>query len=181
MFCHFLHFNLQSSLQQQILRHFLRMPTLFTHTHTHTRPTTHIASSATIAHTIVLYHFISYILSLFKKHVHFCLTQYTHKHTYIVQIPICIQIFNVFLFVLFSLSLSFFSVLYGNKIKDLPSGVFKGLTSLQLLLLNANEISCIRKDAFRDLHSLSLLSLYDNNIQSLANGTFDAMKSIQTL
>lgn len=74
-----------------------------------------------------------------------------------------------------------FSVLYGNKIKDLPSGVFKGLSSLQLLLLNANEISCIRKDAFRDLHSLSLLSLYDNNIQTLANGTFDAMKSIQTL
>jgi len=73
------------------------------------------------------------------------------------------------------------SVLYGNKIKDLPSGVFKGLGSLQLLLLNANEISCIRKDAFRDLHSLSLLSLYDNNIQSLANGTFDAMKSIKTV
>lgn len=73
------------------------------------------------------------------------------------------------------------SVLYGNKIKNLPTNVFRGLTSLQLLLLNANEISCIRKDTFKDLNSLSLLSLYDNNIQSLANGTFDAMKSIQTL
>lgn len=72
-------------------------------------------------------------------------------------------------------------VLYGNKIKDLPSGVFKGLNSLQLLLLNANEIECIRRDAFRDLHSLSLLSLYDNNLQSLANGTFEYLKSIQTL
>lgn len=78
-------------------------------------------------------------------------------------------------------SCKFHSVLYGNKIKDLPANVFRGLQSLQLLLLNANEISCIRKDSFRDLHSLSLLSLYDNNIQSLANGTFDAMKSIQTL
>lgn len=87
-------------------------------------------------------------------------------------------VFHAFFYcILISLS----SVLYGNKIKDLPSGVFKGLSSLQLLLLNANEISCIRKDAFRDLHSLSLLSLYDNNIQTLANGTFDAMKSIQTL
>ena len=72
-------------------------------------------------------------------------------------------------------------VLYGNQIKDLPSGVFKGLTSLQLLLLNANEIECIRRDAFRDLHSLSLLSLYDNNLQSLANGTFEQLKAIQTL
>uniref|UniRef100_A0A1B0GPI8 Uncharacterized protein n=1 Tax=Phlebotomus papatasi TaxID=29031 RepID=A0A1B0GPI8_PHLPP len=85
-------------------------------------------------------------------------------------------------FVAFPLLFSFLGrILYGNKIKDLPSGVFKGLTSLQLLLLNANEINCIRKDTFRDLHSLSLLSLYDNNIQSLANGTFDSMKSIQTL
>ncbi|XP_022165638.1 protein slit-like [Myzus persicae] len=72
-------------------------------------------------------------------------------------------------------------MLYGNKIKDLPGGVFHGLTSLQLLLLNANEISCIRRDAFRDLHSVNLLSLYDNNIKSLANGTFDYMRSIQTL
>lgn len=75
----------------------------------------------------------------------------------------------------------FHSVLYGNKIKNLPTNVFRGLTSLQLLLLNANEISCIRKDSFKDLTSLNLLSLYDNNIQSLANGTFDSMKSIQTL
>uniref|UniRef100_A0A182PQM3 Protein slit n=1 Tax=Anopheles epiroticus TaxID=199890 RepID=A0A182PQM3_9DIPT len=50
-----------------------------------------------------------------------------------------------------------------------------------MLLLNANEISCVRKDAFKDLHNLSLLSLYDNKIQSLANGTFDALRSIQTL
>lgn len=72
-------------------------------------------------------------------------------------------------------------VMYGNKIKDLPSGVFKGLNALQLLLLNANEIECIRRDAFRDLPSLNLLSLYDNNLQSLANGTFEYLKSIQTL
>ena len=55
------------------------------------------------------------------------------------------------------------------------------MTSLQLLLLNANEIECIRRDAFRDLHSLSLLSLYNNNLQSLANGTFEQLKAIQTL
>lgn len=97
--------------------------------------------------------------------------------------------FAYFLFLLFYFCIytwkcfGFFShsVLYGNKIKNLPTNVFRGLTSLQLLLLNANEISCIRKDSFKDLTSLSLLSLYDNNIQSLANGTFESMKSIQTL
>ena len=47
------------------------------------------------------------------------------------------------------------------------------MTSLQLLLLNANEIECIRRDAFRDLHSLSLLSLYDNNLQSWVSNRWD--------
>ncbi|GIY44255.1 hypothetical protein CEXT_561301 [Caerostris extrusa] len=73
------------------------------------------------------------------------------------------------------------NVLYGNKITDLSNGIFKGLSSLQLLLLNANKISCLRKDTFGDLHNLNLLSLYDNNIQSLANGTFNSLHNIQTL
>ncbi|GFG30556.1 hypothetical protein Cfor_10839, partial [Coptotermes formosanus] len=75
-----------------------------------------------------------------------------------------------------------------NQITKIAADAFLGLKSLTSLvlncpfrLLNANEISCIRKDTFKDLHSLNLLSLYDNNIQSLANGTFDPLKSIQTL
>uniref|UniRef100_A0A8C3QV31 Slit homolog 1 protein n=1 Tax=Cyanoderma ruficeps TaxID=181631 RepID=A0A8C3QV31_9PASS len=72
-------------------------------------------------------------------------------------------------------------VLYGNKITDLPKGVFGGLFALQLLLLNANKINCIRADAFQDLQNLSLLSLYDNKIQSLAKGTFTSLRAIQTL
>ncbi|MED6281939.1 Slit 1 protein [Characodon lateralis] len=72
-------------------------------------------------------------------------------------------------------------VLYGNKITELPSGVFDGLVSLELLLLNANKIHCIRATAFKDLENLALLSLYDNKIQSLAKGTFGSLHSIQTL
>uniref|UniRef100_A0A452V8G1 Slit homolog 1 protein n=1 Tax=Ursus maritimus TaxID=29073 RepID=A0A452V8G1_URSMA len=72
-------------------------------------------------------------------------------------------------------------VLYGNKITDLPRGVFGGLYTLQLLLLNANKINCVRPDAFQDLQNLSLLSLYDNKIQSLAKGTFTSLRAIQTL
>uniref|UniRef100_A0AAR2J0E5 Slit homolog 1 protein n=1 Tax=Pygocentrus nattereri TaxID=42514 RepID=A0AAR2J0E5_PYGNA len=72
-------------------------------------------------------------------------------------------------------------VLYGNKITELPKGVFDGLYALQLLLLNANKIHCVRANAFQDLQNLSLLSLYDNKIQTLAKGTFASLRAIQTL
>ena len=48
-------------------------------------------------------------------------------------------------------------ILYGNRIGELPAGIFQGLSSLQLLLLNANRISCVRRDTFRDLTNLNLL------------------------
>uniref|UniRef100_A0A8C3DXD9 Slit homolog 2 protein n=1 Tax=Corvus moneduloides TaxID=1196302 RepID=A0A8C3DXD9_CORMO len=72
-------------------------------------------------------------------------------------------------------------VLYGNKITELPKGLFEGLFSLQLLLLNANKINCLRVDAFQDLHNLNLLSLYDNKLQTIAKGTFSPLRAIQTL
>uniref|UniRef100_A0A336M078 CSON009074 protein n=1 Tax=Culicoides sonorensis TaxID=179676 RepID=A0A336M078_CULSO len=72
-------------------------------------------------------------------------------------------------------------VLYGNKIKELPVNLFKGLTSLQLLLLNANAITCIKRDTFKDLRNLSLLSLYDNNIKTIFDGTLEPLLNIRTL
>uniref|UniRef100_A0A670ZEN6 Slit guidance ligand 2 n=1 Tax=Pseudonaja textilis TaxID=8673 RepID=A0A670ZEN6_PSETE len=72
-------------------------------------------------------------------------------------------------------------VLYGNKITELPKGLFEGLFALQLLLLNANKINCLRVDAFQDLHNLNLLSLYDNKLQTIAKGTFSPLRAIQTL
>uniref|UniRef100_A0A663DKF9 Slit homolog 2 protein n=1 Tax=Aquila chrysaetos chrysaetos TaxID=223781 RepID=A0A663DKF9_AQUCH len=77
--------------------------------------------------------------------------------------------------------ISWYSVLYGNKITELPKGLFEGLFSLQLLLLNANKINCLRVDAFQDLHNLNLLSLYDNKLQTIAKGTFSPLRAIQTL
>uniref|UniRef100_A0A8C3QT40 Slit homolog 2 protein n=1 Tax=Cyanoderma ruficeps TaxID=181631 RepID=A0A8C3QT40_9PASS len=77
--------------------------------------------------------------------------------------------------------ISCYRVLYGNKITELPKGLFEGLFSLQLLLLNANKINCLRVDAFQDLHNLNLLSLYDNKLQTIAKGTFSPLRAIQTL
>uniref|UniRef100_A0A672LY12 Slit homolog 1 protein n=1 Tax=Sinocyclocheilus grahami TaxID=75366 RepID=A0A672LY12_SINGR len=79
---------------------------------------------------------------------------------------------------LFSLQLL---VLYGNKISELPKGIFDGLFSLQLLLLNANKINCLRVDSFQDLQNLNLLSLYDNKLQTIVKGTFSSLRAIQTL
>jgi hypothetical protein len=54
-------------------------------------------------------------------------------------------------------SFSFDRVLYGNRIASLPTQVFHGLSSLQLLLINSNKIRCIRRDTFRDLRAVNLL------------------------
>uniref|UniRef100_A0A8C8RRE4 Slit guidance ligand 3 n=1 Tax=Pelusios castaneus TaxID=367368 RepID=A0A8C8RRE4_9SAUR len=74
-----------------------------------------------------------------------------------------------------------FRVLYGNKITEIPKGLFDGLVSLQLLLLNANKINCLRVNTFQDLHNLNLLSLYDNKLQTISKGLFAPLQSIQTL
>uniref|UniRef100_A0A7N6FDY6 Slit homolog 3 (Drosophila) n=1 Tax=Anabas testudineus TaxID=64144 RepID=A0A7N6FDY6_ANATE len=73
------------------------------------------------------------------------------------------------------------SVLYGNKITELPKGLFDGLVSLQLLLLNANKINCLRVNTFQDLQNLNLLSLYDNKLQTISKGLFTPLRSIKTL
>uniref|UniRef100_A0AAR2IM47 Slit homolog 3 (Drosophila) n=1 Tax=Pygocentrus nattereri TaxID=42514 RepID=A0AAR2IM47_PYGNA len=72
-------------------------------------------------------------------------------------------------------------VLYGNKIAEIPKGLFDGLVSLQLLLLNANKINCLRVNTFKDLQSLNLLSLYDNKLQTISKGLFTPLRSIKTL
>uniref|UniRef100_W5KTN6 Slit homolog 3 (Drosophila) n=1 Tax=Astyanax mexicanus TaxID=7994 RepID=W5KTN6_ASTMX len=72
-------------------------------------------------------------------------------------------------------------VLYGNKIAEIPKGLFDGLVSLQLLLLNANKINCLRVNTFKDLQSLNLLSLYDNKLQTISKGLFTPLRAIKTL
>lgn len=72
-------------------------------------------------------------------------------------------------------------MLYGNKITEIPKGLFDGLVSLQLLLLNANKINCLRVNTFQDLQNLNLLSLYDNKLQTISKGLFAPLQSIQTL
>uniref|UniRef100_A0A672MSB6 Slit homolog 3 protein-like n=1 Tax=Sinocyclocheilus grahami TaxID=75366 RepID=A0A672MSB6_SINGR len=82
---------------------------------------------------------------------------------------------------IYIISVCVYRVLYGNKIAEIPKGLFDGLVSLQLLLLNANKINCLRVNTFKDLQNLNLLSLYDNKLQTISKGLFTPLRSIKTL
>ena len=87
---------------------------------------------------------------------------FLHKQEALEQISTCPRLFFCMFWAYPSLTLIvftffFYRVLYMNKITSLPTQVFHGLTSLQLLLMNSNKIKCIRKDSFRDLRSVNLL------------------------
>uniref|UniRef100_A0A671LKK8 Slit homolog 3 protein-like n=1 Tax=Sinocyclocheilus anshuiensis TaxID=1608454 RepID=A0A671LKK8_9TELE len=82
---------------------------------------------------------------------------------------------------IYIVSVCVYRVLYGNKIAEIPKGLFDGLVSLQLLLLNANKINCLRVNTFKDLQNLNLLSLYDNKLQTISKGLFTPLRSIKTL
>uniref|UniRef100_A0A8C2HUU3 Slit homolog 3 (Drosophila) n=1 Tax=Cyprinus carpio TaxID=7962 RepID=A0A8C2HUU3_CYPCA len=85
------------------------------------------------------------------------------------------------LFSIYIVSVCIYRVLYGNKIAEIPKGLFDGLVSLQLLLLNANKINCLRVNTFKDLQNLNLLSLYDNKLQTISKGLFTPLRAIKTL
>uniref|UniRef100_A0A672MTW7 Slit homolog 3 protein-like n=1 Tax=Sinocyclocheilus grahami TaxID=75366 RepID=A0A672MTW7_SINGR len=85
------------------------------------------------------------------------------------------------LFSIYIVSVCIYRVLYGNKIAEIPKGLFDGLVSLQLLLLNANKINCLRVNTFKDLQNLNLLSLYDNKLQTISKGLFTPLRTIKTL
>uniref|UniRef100_A0A7M4EBS9 Slit guidance ligand 3 n=1 Tax=Crocodylus porosus TaxID=8502 RepID=A0A7M4EBS9_CROPO len=68
-----------------------------------------------------------------------------------------------------------------NQISDIAPDAFKGLKSLNSLLLNANKINCLRVNTFQGLHNLNLLSLYDNKLQTISKGLFAPLRSIETL
>uniref|UniRef100_A0A8C1GPI8 Slit homolog 3 (Drosophila) n=1 Tax=Cyprinus carpio TaxID=7962 RepID=A0A8C1GPI8_CYPCA len=82
---------------------------------------------------------------------------------------------------IYIVSVCVYRVLYGNKIAEIPKGLFDGLVSLQLLLLNANKINCLRVNTFKDLQNLNLLSLYDNKLQTISKGLFTPLRAIKTL
>uniref|UniRef100_A0A3B4YIP9 Slit guidance ligand 1 n=1 Tax=Seriola lalandi dorsalis TaxID=1841481 RepID=A0A3B4YIP9_SERLL len=82
-------------------------------------------------------------------------------------------------------------VLYGNKITELPSGVFDGLASLELLLclssflpssnLSNNKISDIEDGAFEGASSAVELHLTANHLESVRGSMFKGMEGLRML
>ncbi|XP_035217029.1 leucine-rich repeat-containing protein 15-like [Stegodyphus dumicola] len=68
-----------------------------------------------------------------------------------------------------------------NKLTDLPSYSFKGLTQLEQLFLQRNEIRNLSPCVFCDLISLKNLDLQANQIENLTSGVFANLTQLQTL
>ena len=95
--------------------------------------------------------------------------------------------------------------LYSNQIKDIPSGTFKNLSSLEDLdlrfntiedidpetflplqqrtglWLSNNELTCLRAGTFKGLVSLDVLDLFSNQIFFIEDGTFSHLPLIRVL
>ncbi|XP_038128500.1 adhesion G protein-coupled receptor A3 isoform X2 [Cyprinodon tularosa] len=71
--------------------------------------------------------------------------------------------------------------LRSNMISRIEPGAFLGLRALKKLDLFNNSISCLNGDIFKGLDSLSRLNLSGNLFSSLAQGTFDRLVSLKAL
>lgn len=72
-------------------------------------------------------------------------------------------------------SLSYLSrlILSSNKIKSLPSSIFKRLNNLSLLDLNSNNLNFIQRWLFNGLHKLQFLDLSNNQITLIHQNALD--------
>ena len=68
-----------------------------------------------------------------------------------------------------------------NKLSELPEGIFKDLSSLELLELGRNKFSTLQENIFEDLSTLEQLYLYDNDIEYLPPDIFKSLSSLESL
>ena len=71
--------------------------------------------------------------------------------------------------------------LFKNRISDIASGTFNGLSSLQFLHLGQNQILSLYQDNFQGLSSLTELLIWGNDFTTLQNGTFRRLGSLEFL
>ena len=72
-------------------------------------------------------------------------------------------------------------LLDGNRITELPPGVFAGLPQLRTLWVSYNQLTGITADAFAGLPHLDLLSLAANQLSSLPPNAFADLPALKKL
>ncbi|SHE98524.1 NEAT domain-containing protein [Clostridium fallax] len=71
--------------------------------------------------------------------------------------------------------------LNGNKIKELPKGIFDKMVNLENLYLNGNLIENLPDGIFDKLTKLKVLGLSTNKIKNIPKGTFDKLNNLTEL
>lgn len=69
----------------------------------------------------------------------------------------------------------------GNKIDNIPSGIFAGLENLEILSLDKNDIQELVSGSFDNLLHLIELRMEDNLIKSLPERVFDSLPNLKSL
>ena len=68
-----------------------------------------------------------------------------------------------------------------NSLTTLPAGIFRDLSSLEMLWLKHNSLIELPKDAFLGLNSLTWLQLDYNNLITLPEGIFSGLSNLERL
>ncbi|KAG8309246.1 hypothetical protein J6590_090756, partial [Homalodisca vitripennis] len=71
--------------------------------------------------------------------------------------------------------------LYKNKIREVESKVFQGLSKLEQLYLHFNKIDKLHPNTFADLATLERLFLHNNKLRHLSSGTFKGLDSLKRI
>ena len=77
--------------------------------------------------------------------------------------------------------LNLFLSLQGNKLRTLPAGLFRHLSSLEKLDLQGNGLRTLPEGLFRHLSSLEKLDLQGNGLRTLPEGLFRNLSSLEKL
>ena len=77
--------------------------------------------------------------------------------------------------------LSVGSYVGNEKLTELPSGTFAGLTKLRELGLSGNDLAALPADVFDDLDSLRILDLNGNDLAALPADVFDGLTKLERL
>ena len=68
-----------------------------------------------------------------------------------------------------------------NQLTSLPEDVFSGLSSLEWILLSNNQLTSLPEDVFSGLSSLEWILLRDNDLTSLPEGVFSGLSALTSL